>query len=198
MAKPRRFLSIRDKKDGSPRLSTSSEPGQRVRSVDAFLSLLQNDGSKQGTKGEQAQASESQVPETRELEISPQMIEDTAGRLEELGLGPSRASQEIIRNALKSTFAAGDVEKAAIYAEMICTASEGQLIPYNPNVKMVGAINSKNVTCWLDSLLFAMFASLDAFECMLKADLVVEKADSPKEPKRKLAVILTLWVNMLR
>lgn len=56
---------------------------------------------------------------------------------------------------------------------------------------MLGAENRGNVTCYLDALLFAMFANLTAFECMLKNDL----AD---EAKTKLAALIRLWVNMLR
>jgi hypothetical protein len=67
----------------------------------------------------------------------------------------------------------------------------GSIIPYNPNVRMLGAENRGMVTCYLDSLLFAMFAKLEAFECMLKTDL-------PDEPQRRLAGLLRLWVNMLR
>jgi uncharacterized protein YfdQ (DUF2303 family) len=56
---------------------------------------------------------------------------------------------------------------------------------------MLGAENRGNVTCYLDSLLFAMFAHLTAFESMLKNDL-------ENEPQRKLAALIRLWVNMLR
>lgn len=56
---------------------------------------------------------------------------------------------------------------------------------------MLGAENRENVTCYLDALLFAMFAKLTAFECMLKND-------SADENQRKLAALLRLWVNMLR
>lgn len=56
---------------------------------------------------------------------------------------------------------------------------------------MLGAENRGNVTCYLDSLLFAMFSRLDAFECMLK------KAGGNENQKR-LATLIRLWVNMLR
>lgn len=56
---------------------------------------------------------------------------------------------------------------------------------------MLGAENRGNVTCYLDALLFAMFAHLTAFECMLKND-------SNDEAKRKLGALIRLWVNMLR
>jgi hypothetical protein len=64
-------------------------------------------------------------------------------------------------------------------------------VPYNPKTNMLGAENRGAVTCYLDSLLFAMFAKLEAFECMLKNDF----AD---DAQRKLAALVRLWVNMLR
>lgn len=57
---------------------------------------------------------------------------------------------------------------------------------------MVGAENRSAVTCYIDSLLFAMFSKLDAFECMLKNDFPVD------DPRNKLATLLRIWVNMLR
>ena len=56
---------------------------------------------------------------------------------------------------------------------------------------MAGAENRGAVTCYLDSLLFAMFARFDAFEKMLKREF-------EDEPRRKLATVLRLWVNLLR
>lgn len=67
----------------------------------------------------------------------------------------------------------------------------GTILPYDPNVRMLGAENRGNVTCYLDALLFAMFAKLEAFECMLKYD-------PSDEPQRNLATLLRLWVNLLR
>lgn len=56
---------------------------------------------------------------------------------------------------------------------------------------MLGAENRGAVTCYLDSLLFAMFAKLESFECMLKHEI-----DDPAA--MRLAALLRLWVNMLR
>lgn len=67
----------------------------------------------------------------------------------------------------------------------------GDVVQYNPNTAMLGAENRGNVTCYLDALLFAMFAKVEAFECMLTSDL-------PEEPQTKLAMLLRLWVNLLR
>lgn len=56
---------------------------------------------------------------------------------------------------------------------------------------MLGAINRNMVTCYLDALLFAMFARLDSFEAMLYDEF-------SDEPRKKLAAILRIWVNLLR
>lgn len=68
---------------------------------------------------------------------------------------------------------------------------EGILKDYDPNLKMLGAINRNMVTCYLDALLFAMFARLDSFEAMLFDNF-------SDEPRKKLAATLRLWVNLLR
>lgn len=71
----------------------------------------------------------------------------------------------------------------------------GVLHDYNPETKLVGAVNRENVTCYLDSLLFSMFAQTDSFEGILAAD--EEKYDKYPE-KKELVILLRLWVNMLR
>lgn len=68
---------------------------------------------------------------------------------------------------------------------------EGIIRDYTPRMKLLGAENRQGVTCYLDALLFAMFARLDCFEAILY------KVFSD-EPRRKLVIILRLWVNMLR
>lgn len=68
---------------------------------------------------------------------------------------------------------------------------DGILKEYDPNVVMLGAENRQNVTCYLDALLFAMFARLDSFEAMLFDSFT-------DEPRKKLAAMLRLWVNLLR
>lgn len=68
---------------------------------------------------------------------------------------------------------------------------EGIVQPYNADTKLLGAENRESVTCYLDALLFAMFARLDSFEAMLYESF-------EDLPRRKLAGMLRLWVNMLR
>jgi hypothetical protein len=116
-------------------------------------------------------------------------VEDISRRLE--GLNYNGISDELIRYALNSKFAVGNVDKAVELLQLQQKAFGGIVQPYNPNVQMLGAENRGNVTCYLDALLFAMFAKLSAFECMLKND-------STDESQRKLAALIRLWVNMLR
>ena len=68
----------------------------------------------------------------------------------------------------------------------------GSIVPYDRNVEMLGAVNRENVTCWLDALLFAMFAKLEPFQCMLRTESGV------CTNRDHLAALLRLWVNMLR
>lgn len=116
-------------------------------------------------------------------------IEEITSRLKEFDL--RAAEREHIRYALNSKYAEGNVVKAIEMLRLQQNAFAGIIEPYNPHVHMVGAENREGVTCYLDALLFAMFAKLEAFECMLKNDLADEKM-------RKLAALIRLWVNMLR
>lgn len=70
-------------------------------------------------------------------------------------------------------------------------AAEGIVRPYNADIYMKGAENRSAVTCWLDSLLFAMFARLGSFEPILYTTF-------DDEPRRNLSTLIRLWVNMLR
>lgn len=92
-----------------------------------------------------------------------------------------------------STYAQGDVEKAFELLLILEDSIEGILRGYSPSTKLLGAQNRKGVTCYLDSLLFAMFARLDFFEAILYKSFTDEK-----DPRKNLAIILRLWVNMLR
>lgn len=97
-----------------------------------------------------------------------------------------------IRDILATSFADGDVERTTDFIDIEQKAASGVIMPYDPNVHMVGAENRESVTCYLDALLFAMFAKIDAFECMLKNDFPEE------DDRRKLVTLLRIWVNMLR
>lgn len=84
-----------------------------------------------------------------------------------------------------------DLDKAYDLLVLANESLEGELKDYNPSVTMLGAVNRNSVTCYLDALLFAMFARLDSFEAMLYDTF-------EDEPRKKLAAVLRLWVNLLR
>lgn len=92
---------------------------------------------------------------------------------------------------LAGTYASGDSDKAYELLVLLQDSEEGIIQSYDPNVKLLGAVNRKGVTCYLDGLLFAMFARLGGFEAML-----YKKFDDP--PRNQLAILLRLWVNTLR
>lgn len=83
------------------------------------------------------------------------------------------------------------MDKAFEILLLLEDAIEGIVRDYTPRTKLLGAENRENVTCYLDALLFAMFARLDCFEAILYKSF-------NDEPRRKLAILLRLWVNMLR
>jgi hypothetical protein len=107
--------------------------------------------------------------------------------------GYSGIDDEQINYALSSNFADGDVDKAVELLVLLHEAVEGIIKPYDLSVLMLGAINRGNVTCYLDALLFAMFARMDNFEPILCTNF-----EDEDEPKRRLSTLIRLWVNMLR
>lgn len=105
------------------------------------------------------------------------------------GAGVSRVGEEQALHAL--SWHPDDIDKAYDLLLLANESIEGEVKDYNPRVPMLGAINRNMVTCYLDALLFAMFARLDSFEAMLYDNF-------DDEPRKKLAAILRLWVNLLR
>ena len=110
-------------------------------------------------------------------------------RLSKIGITKLREAQ--IEYALLAKHSDGDQEKAYDFLILIEDSVEGIIRDYNPDVRLLGAINREKVTCWLDALLFAMFARLRSFEVILQDSF-------NDQPRRRLATLLRLWVNMLR
>jgi hypothetical protein len=96
-----------------------------------------------------------------------------------------------IAYVLNGAFASGNSDKAYELLVLLEDSEEGIIQSYNPDVRLLGAINREGVTCYLDALLFAMFARLGSFEAMLYKNF-----EDP--PRKKLATLLRLWVNTLR
>lgn len=93
--------------------------------------------------------------------------------------------------ALSTYHADGDVDRALELLILFQESVEGVVKPIDPNVHMQGAVNRDAVTCYLDALLFAMFARLGSFEPILYSM-------AEDEPTRRLGMLIRLWVNMLR
>ncbi|KAI9679110.1 MAG: hypothetical protein M1829_001780 [Trizodia sp. TS-e1964] len=108
-----------------------------------------------------------------------------------LRLGISEIKEEQIEFALHAKYSNGDPEKAFDLLMLFEDSAIGLIKDYNPNTKLLGAENRNGVTCYLDALLFAMFARLESFEAILYNTF-------NDEQRKKLATVLRLWVNMLR
>ena len=93
--------------------------------------------------------------------------------------------------ALHAAVSDGDDDRAYNFLLALSDASEGIIAPYDPSIRLIGAVNRRGVTCFLDSTLFAIFSRLDSFEAMLYNTF-------PDLPRQKLSFLLRLWVNMLR
>lgn len=105
--------------------------------------------------------------------------------------GYTKIEDEQIHYALSSKHANGDLDKAFEMMVLFQESVEGIIKPYNPAIHMRGAENREFVTCYLDALLFAMFARLGSFEPILYTDF-------EDEHRRRLSTLIRLWVNMLR
>ena len=105
--------------------------------------------------------------------------------------GITTFKDEDIAYVLTGAYAQGDSGKAYELLMLLQESEEGIIKSYDPKVKLLGAVNREGVTCYLDALLFAMFARLGSFEAMLYNNF--EEVN-----KKRMATLLRLWVNTLR
>lgn len=106
-------------------------------------------------------------------------------------LGKDDIPESRIEYALRSQSAHGDVKEAIRLLLLYEDSVAGVIHDYKPGTKLLGAENREKTTCWLDSLLFAMFAKTDVFEAVLHQQY-------SDQERKKLVDALRLWVNMLR
>ena len=123
-------------------------------------------------------------------------IRDREKKIQELShrlslLGIPDVPQERIEYALRSRTAQGDIQEALRLLLLYEDSVAGLLKPFDPTIKMLGAENREKTTCFLDSLLFGMFAVPSVFEAILFNNF-------DDEPRKKLVIIMRLWVNLLR
>ncbi|KAF2012741.1 cysteine proteinase [Aaosphaeria arxii CBS 175.79] len=169
-----------------------------MNGVTRFLSRRDKNGEKRSSKRARSKSQSRQVPSdlykifTNEEEPKPESVEDKkvktlVQRLRAVGVNTLK--EEHVQHALSKY--PDDLDKAYDLLILANDSFDGILREYDPNVTMVGAVNRNMVTCYLDALLFAMFARLDSFEAMLYDSF-------SDEPRKKLAGTLRLWVNLLR
>lgn len=113
-------------------------------------------------------------------------------------------SDENIATALQSKYSGGSVEKNAELLLYFYDAMTGTIVPVTTKAndsdeasevyysEIQGADNRNSVSCYLDSLIFSMFARLESFEPMLKS------TDDQVSKPGDLVVFLRLYVNLLR
>ncbi|KAI0514410.1 cysteine proteinase [Xylaria bambusicola] len=178
----KRLLSRREKNGHRRGKSSDTSHKHRPLSSDIF-SIFRFDGAKR-------QAKEEDEATRREKENAK--IQEIHQRAADLGLDFHGLDDDHIAYVLNSEYASMDVARTIEILVILQASISGEILHYDPDVRMVGAVNRGNVTCYLDSLLFAMFAKLEPFECMLKAEIPDD------EPRKKLAVLLRVWVNLLR
>lgn len=128
-------------------------------------------------------------PLIRKHAFNVPQIKKLTQRLSHVGITNLQAPH--IQYALNAKESDGDLEKAFDLLVLFQGSLDGIVREYNPEVKLLGAVNREGVTCYLDALLFAMFARLGSFEAMLYNTF-------DDEPRKRLAIVLRLWVNMLR
>ena len=116
-------------------------------------------------------------------------VKGIAERLRHYGL--DNIIEANIEYALHHVTPQGDPEAAFKLLVLLEDTYSGIVKPYDPNVKLAGAVNKQGVSCYLDAVLFSIFVRLDSFEAMLY--------DNYTDPKQKrLGGLLRLWVNLLR
>lgn len=107
-------------------------------------------------------------------------------------LGNNHVPDARIAYALRAHAVGGDVTKAMDLIMLFEDSVGGVLRPFNPHIKHFGAENRQKVSCWVDSLLFAMYFVSNVFEALLY------KEYQQDDPLKRLVITLRLWVNMLR
>ncbi|KAF9568113.1 hypothetical protein EC968_003086 [Mortierella alpina] len=109
-----------------------------------------------------------------------------------------------------------DIDQTLQYCQDLVQAVHGTLVPVQQETKLNGAVNDQMTSCYIDALLFAMFARLSAFEGLLNVNLDAEDdsdsdgsgevEESRREEERqehllhthRLQTWLRMFVNQLR
>ncbi|POS85212.1 hypothetical protein EPUL_003427, partial [Erysiphe pulchra] len=93
--------------------------------------------------------------------------------------------------ALGSDYANRDPDRAYEILALFQESVEGLIRTCDPNIQLEGAINRNNVTCYIDSVLFAMFAGFQSYDRIFFGAF-------ENDAQRILSRMLLLYANMLR
>ncbi|KAF9149596.1 hypothetical protein BG015_008617 [Linnemannia schmuckeri] len=109
-----------------------------------------------------------------------------------------------------------NIDHTLQYCQDLLDAVHGTLVPVQQEVVLGGAVNDQMTSCYIDALLFAMFARLSAFEGLLNVNLDAEsdsdseesgtgapdagpsKKDEERLHTHRLQTWLRMFVNQLR
>ncbi|ATZ58724.1 hypothetical protein BCIN_16g04250 [Botrytis cinerea B05.10] len=105
--------------------------------------------------------------------------------------GHNDVKDDQILFCLNSIYANGNVEKAHQILLVFHNSLSGVIYPYDPKITMLGAQNSRGVTCWLDSFLASLFTVPTQFQ-----ELLNNFYEDPL--KQNLIQLIRLWVNLMR
>jgi hypothetical protein len=108
------------------------------------------------------------------------------------GIELGSVGYEAIKRAHDSAISQGDAVKTAMLLAQQAHADAVVIRAPGSTANVVGAVNVDAVSCWLDSLLFAMYATMDSYDGLLMGD------PSRSHAQRNVVRKMTLWVNMLR
>ncbi|ESZ93561.1 hypothetical protein SBOR_6044 [Sclerotinia borealis F-4128] len=181
----KRFTGKKDKDGGTSHKQDKSKEAKAIekftekktRSIsDIFTSVFRLELNKKLNKSEKEQDEEKE-----KIEHLRQLLQNE---------GRNDVNDEQILFCLNSKFAKGDAVKAHSFLVVIQESLSGIVYPYNPLTRMLGAENP-TATCWLDSLLCALFSVPTQFQ-----ELLSQSYEDPS--KQKLIQLIRLWVNLLR
>ncbi|KAF9923379.1 hypothetical protein FBU30_006561 [Linnemannia zychae] len=160
----------------------------------------------QGRLSRDKQLSESMDPEKQVLLLRVMSYFEHAGH---------RADEETAGYLLSSY--QWNIDSTLQYCQDLVQAVHGALIPVNQEIVLGGAVNDQMTSCYIDALLFAMFARLSAFEGLLSVNLDAEsdsdseesatgptettgfsKRDEERLHTHRLQTWLRMFVNQLR
>ncbi|ODV66167.1 cysteine proteinase, partial [Hyphopichia burtonii NRRL Y-1933] len=137
-------------------------------------------------------------PTTKKITSNSTAVTTIIKYFETLKLNPIPSSNQVVA-LLKSPFTQGDITKTFHLIRFYQLSSDGLFITnegadkFGGVINYVGAENWENVMCYLDALLFSMFANLESFEPML---FISNQHDNYLN--NQLGALLRLYVNLLR